>query len=175
MIEASISSRIEEARQKVPKIKVDWNPVKDPRAAYNQSKIALMIEPRPLPQLVPQILHMITVVPHDWRFVFIGSRKSVVSMERAFAVKHHQVIGKLDLLVLPEPWEIDSKEKVHRLLTDMRFYDEFLPRAEWILKYESDSILCANSERSLDDWLEWSWAGAPRYVACVSRRTTIFD
>src|SRR3569833_655729 len=108
MIEASISSRIEEARQKVPKIKVDWNPVKDPRAAYNQSKTALKIDPRPLPQLVPQILHMITVVPHDWRFVFIGYRKSVVSMERAFDVKHHQVIGKVELLVLTEPWESDS-------------------------------------------------------------------
>jgi hypothetical protein len=33
---------------------------------------------------------------------------------------------------------------------------------EWILKYESDSILCANSQESLNDWLDWHWAGAPR-------------
>ncbi|OIW34071.1 hypothetical protein CONLIGDRAFT_652440 [Coniochaeta ligniaria NRRL 30616] len=164
MIRAGIKSRIDEARQKIPTIKVDWaqETSTDPRDAYNSSKVALLIEPRPLPHLVPQILHMISVVPPDWRFVFIGSNLSVVTVARAYATKHQQVIGKLDLMVLPEPWEIESKEKVYRLLTDMRFYDEFLPGVEWLLKYESDSILCANSEESLNDWLDWHWAGAPR-------------
>jgi len=162
MIQAELKSRLEEARQKIPSIKVDWDRAEDPRAAYNATKVALLIEPRPIPHLVPQILHMITVVPPDWRFVFIGSEESVVSVGRAFAVKNHQIVGKLDLMVMPDPWEIDSKEKVYRMLTDIRFYDEFLPGVEWILKYESDSILCANSEQSLNDWLHWSWAGAPR-------------
>ena len=132
------------------------------RRNYNTSKLALLIEPRPLPHLVPQILHMITVVPPDWRFLFIGSNKSAISVGRSFATKHQQAIGKLDLMVLPEPWEIDSKEKIHRLLTDKRFYNEFLPGVEWLLKYEYDSILCANSDQSLNDWLSWDWAGAPR-------------
>lgn len=136
----------------------------DLRNNYNTSKIALLIEPRPLPHLIPQLLHMISVVPPDWRFVFIGSNMSTVSVGRSPAVKLRQQIGKLDILELPEPWEIDSKEKVHRLLTDVRFYDEFLPGVEWILKYEFDSILCANSESSLNDWLHWDWAGAARYV-----------
>lgn len=164
MIQAGFKSRIDEARQKIPKIKVDWEQEvsTDPRDAYNASKLAILIEPRPLPHLVPQILHMISVVPPDWRFLFIGSNLSVVSVGRAYATKHQQVIGKLDLMVLPEPWEIDSKEKVFRALTDPRFYDEFLPGVEWLLKYESDSILCANSEESLNDWLDWHWAGAAR-------------
>ena len=168
MIQAQFRSRLEEARKKIPAIKVDWKVPQEPRSSYDPTKVALLIEPRPLPHLVPQILHMMTVVPPDWRFVFIGSEKSTVSVGRAFAVKHHQVIGKLDLMVLPEPWEIDSKEKVYRTLTDIRFYDEFLPGVEYILKYESDSILCANSEESLNDWLDWSWAGAPRYVFFLS-------
>ena len=162
MIQATFRSRLEEARKKMPAIKVDWSPERNPRSNYDPTKVALIIEPRPLPHLVPQILHMITVVPPDWRFVFIGSEKSTVSVGRAFAVKHQQVIGKLDLMVLPEPWEISSKELVFRMLTDIRFYDEFMPGVEYILKYEADSILCANSEESLNDWLDWSWAGAPR-------------
>lgn len=163
MIQAGFKSRLDEARQKIPSIKVDWTqPSTDPRDAYNASKVALLIEPRPLPHLVPQILHMISVVPPDWRFLFIGSEKSIVSVGRTYATKHQQVIGKLDLMVLPEPWEIDTKEKVFRLLTDVRFYNEFLPGVEWILKYEADSILCANSEDSLNNWLDWHWAGAPR-------------
>ncbi|GKT88653.1 hypothetical protein Ct61P_06503 [Colletotrichum tofieldiae] len=162
MLKAEFRSRLEEARQKIPKIKVDWKPTDDPRAKYNASKLALIVEPRPIPHLVPQLLHMTSVVPPDWRFLFIGSNKSVVSVARSYAIKHQQVIGKLDLMVLPDPWEIDTKEHVFRMLTDMRFYDEFLPGVEWILKFESDSILCSNSPKSLNEWLDWSWAGAPR-------------
>ncbi|TLS30157.1 hypothetical protein PpBr36_03483, partial [Pyricularia pennisetigena] len=162
VIQAEIQSRFHEALQKVPAIEVAWHKPADPKSNYDQTKIALIVEPRPIPHLVPQILHMITVLPPDWRMVFIGSEASVVSVGRAFAVKHQQVIGKMDLMVLPEPWEIDSKEKVHRMMTDIRFYDEFLPGVQWILRFESDSILCANSETSLNEWLDWSWAGSPR-------------
>ena len=164
MLKEEFKERLENAKQRMPEVKIDWHPTltDDPREQYNTSKLALLIEPRPLPHLVPQILHMISVVPPDWRFLFIGSNKSVVSVGRSYATKHQQKIGKLDLLVLPEPWEIDSKENVHRLLTDVRFYDEFIPGVEWILKYEYDSILCANSEISLNEWLHWDWAGAAK-------------
>jgi hypothetical protein len=150
----------------VPNVKLHWPmpPSKDPRAAYNSSKLALLIEARPIPHLSPLILHMTTVIPPDWRFLFIGSRESIHSVSQAYSIKHQQVIGKLDLKELPPPWSVDNKEDVFRLLTDSRFYDEFLPGVEWILKYEHDSILCANSETSLNDWLEWDWAGASRYV-----------
>ncbi|KAI8634894.1 hypothetical protein F5Y19DRAFT_485839 [Xylariaceae sp. FL1651] len=162
-----IKTRLSEARQRIPKVRIDWHPVwpdQDPRDRFNLSKVALLIEPRPLPHLVPQILHMISVVPPDWRFVFVGSNQSVASVGRSYATKHQQAVGKLDLMILPRPWEIDGKEKVHRMLTDRRFYDEFLPGVEWLLKYEYDSILCANSATSLNEWLDWDWAGAPRTI-----------
>lgn len=59
---------------------------------------------------------------------------------------------------------MEDKEHVYRLLTDLRFYDQFLPGVEWLLKFESDAIMCANSDKSLNDWLHYDWAGAPRYV-----------
>lgn len=163
MIKAQFASRLDEARRKIPAIKIDWQVSDDPRAAYNPAKVAMIIEPRVMPHLVPQLLHMIAVVPPDWRFLYIGSPESTTMLGRSSAVKHQQVIGKLDLMVLPEPWDISSKEMVFRTLTDARFYDEFLPGVEWLLKYEYDSILCANSESSLNEWLHWHWAGAPRY------------
>lgn len=107
---------------------------------------------------------MISVVPPDWRFVFVGSPKSVISVSRSFAVQYHEANGKLDLVVLPKPFSIEDKENVFRTLTDLRFYDQILPTAEWIMKYESDAILCANSDDSLNNWLHYDWAGAPRYV-----------
>ncbi|KAK4200483.1 hypothetical protein QBC40DRAFT_280038 [Triangularia verruculosa] len=161
-IQAQFRARLNEAIMKLPSIKVDWDTSVDLHDAYNASKVAIIIEPRPLPHLVPHILYMMNVVPPEWRFVFVGSKESVTGMEQAAAVRHWQMTGKLDLMVLPEPWEIDSKEKVFRTLTDIRFYDEFLPGVEWLLKYEADSILCANSEASLNDWLSWDFVGAPR-------------
>ncbi|KAM0263067.1 hypothetical protein ACHAQJ_001446 [Trichoderma viride] len=164
IVTSKFSSRLEEARKMIPNVVLDWPtpPTKDPRVAFNSSKLALLIEARPMPHLSPLILHMTAVVPPDWRFLFIGSRESVHSLSRAYSIKHQQVVGKLDLMELPLPWSVASKEDVFRLLTDSRFYDEFLPGVEWILKYEHDSILCANSETSLNDWLDWDWAGASR-------------
>jgi hypothetical protein len=112
---------------------------------------------------------MISVVPHNWRFVFIGTNESVISVSRSFATQFQEANGKLDLVVLPKPWSIESKEHVYRLLTDISFYDNFLPDVEWLLKFESDSIMCARSDDSLNDWLDYDWAGAPRYdkVFCL--------
>lgn len=117
-----------------------------------------------MPHLVPQILHMTSVVPPDWRFLFIGSNRSVSAVGRSFAIKYQQAAGKLDLMVVPEPWDVRDKEHVYRMLTDPRFYDELLPGVEWVMKYESDSIMCGNSGDSLNDWLHYDWAAAPRYV-----------
>jgi len=105
---------------------------------------------------------MMTVVPPDWRFLFVGSNLSVAAVGKSTATKYHQAAGKLDLMIAPKPWSIEDKEFVWRMLTDMRFYDELLPGVEWLLKFESDSILCSNSQDSLNDWLDFDWAGSPR-------------
>lgn len=161
-IQDTLQTQLARTREKIPNIRIDFHPNKDPRTAYNTSKLAMMIEARPVPHLVPQILHMISVVPPDWRFLFIGSNNSVAAVGRAFGIKYQQVAGKLDLMIAPEPWSIEDKEHVWRMLTDIRFYDELLPGVEWLLKYESDSILCSNSEDSLNDWLDYDWAGSSR-------------
>jgi hypothetical protein len=162
IIQDKLAEQLARTREKIPSIKIDFHPNRDPRTAYNSSKLALLIEARPIPHLVPQVLHMISVVPPDWRFLFIGSNESVIAVGKSFATKYQQVAGKLDLMIAPGPWSIEDKEHVYRMLTDSRFYDELLPGVEWILKYEADSILCANSADSLNDWLDYDWAGAPR-------------
>lgn len=107
---------------------------------------------------------MISVVPPEWRFLFIGTNKSVAAIGRNFAIQYQQAAGKIDLMVAPKPWEIKNKEHVARMLTDWNFYKDLLPGVEWIMKYESDSIMCSNSNDSLNDWLRYDWAGAPRFV-----------
>ncbi|TWU77326.1 hypothetical protein ED733_005222 [Metarhizium rileyi] len=151
-----------------------WTTISDiPEEVFrplNVSKVALMIEPRPLPHLAPLILHMMAVVPPDWRFLFIGSPKSVYSLGKSKAIEHRRKYGKLELVRLPETWKLEASEDVSRLLTDVRFYDEFLPDAEWVFRFEQDGILCANSAVGLDEWLSWSWVVVRRILSFQRRR-----
>lgn len=165
---AHVSSRIQDARRRLPSLPSSWplsgsSASATPPYLYNASKLALIIEPHPYPHLVPLIVHTMAVVPPEWRLLFIGSPWSTYAVGRAPSLRHRREAGQVDIVTLPRPWSVDRPEDVYRLLTDVRFYDEFLPGVEWIFKFEQDSILCANSPRDLDDWLEWSWAGAPRY------------
>lgn len=127
----------------------------------------MLIEGRPIPHLVPQILHMMVVVPPDWRFLFIGSNESVFTVGRNHNIKTYQASGKIDLMKAPQPWTINNKEDISRMMTDIRFYNDVIPGVEHLLKYESDAILCSNSPDSLNDWLEYDWAGAPRSAVLV--------
>ena len=70
-------------------------------APFNTSKVALLIENRPLPNLAPLLLHFIAVVPPDWRFRFMGSAESVSSLNTSHAVQSQVTAGKLDLTFIP--------------------------------------------------------------------------
>ncbi len=116
MIQAQFKIRLAEARPKILSIKVDWKTSDDdPRSAIMHLSCSHRAAAT-APSCPSNPSYDIGRAP-DWRFLFIGSDKSVISVGRAYATKHQQIIGKLDLMVLPEPWEIDTKEKVFRLLT----------------------------------------------------------
>ena len=130
-------------------------------AQYNVSKVALLIENRPYPFLAPLMLHFISVVPPDWRFRFMGSEESVASINESVAIRHQVDIGKLDLTYIPSNMSVASTEFISRFLTNLWLYETVLQPAEWLLVFQSDSILCANSRQNLDDFLDYDWVGAP--------------
>jgi hypothetical protein len=162
VIKSTLSTQFDKYRAKIPNVKIDFHPNSNERTAYNTSKLALIIEPRPIPSLVPQILHMMSVVPADWRFMMIGSNESVLAVGRSYAIQYQITIGKMDLLVAPNEFPITPHQALFSTLTNLSFYDQLMPTVEWLLKYESDAILCSNSADSVDNWLHYDWAGAPR-------------
>ncbi|KAK0646008.1 hypothetical protein B0T16DRAFT_412408 [Cercophora newfieldiana] len=127
----------------------------------NESKVALLIENRPLPLLAPLMLHFISVVPPDWRFRFMGSLESVAKLNQSVAIRHQVAAGKLDLTYIPANMTVGSQEEISRFLTTLWVYETLLAPAEWLLIFQTDSILCANSRRTLNDYLEYDWVGAP--------------
>ncbi|KAI0486901.1 hypothetical protein F4859DRAFT_510682 [Xylaria cf. heliscus] len=128
---------------------------------FNTSKVALLIEDRALPHLAPLLLHFVAVVPPDWRFRFMGSPASVAALNGSHAVRAHVASGKLDLTLIPSNMSTNGQEMISRFLTNLWLYETVLRPAEWLLLFQTDSILCANSRQSLNDFLEYDWVGAP--------------
>ncbi|KAI0460359.1 hypothetical protein F5B21DRAFT_498302 [Xylaria acuta] len=128
---------------------------------FNMSKVALLIENRALPNLAPLLLHFIAVVPPDWRFRFMGSPESVAALNGSHAVRAQVASGKLDLTMIPMNVSTSGQEMISRFLTNLWLYETVLRPAEWLLLFQTDSILCANSRQNLNDFLDYDWVGAP--------------
>lgn len=164
-------------------VPVIHHPPLPPPRPFNDSKVALLIEDRPVAHLAPLLLHMISVVPSDWRFVFLGGAESVAFLNRSRAVRAQVGCGKLDLRELPTAFSAKGQEPISQTLTSLAFWrwlggadtwswehpyveeeqgvEGRRPQVEWVLLFQTDSILCANSQASLNDWLHYDWVGAP--------------
>ncbi|KAL8645457.1 MAG: hypothetical protein Q9210_006696 [Variospora velana] len=156
MVHQKIQNKVSE----LPKVNIQLRP---PPPRYNGTKIAVLIEERSIKHLTPLLLHMLYVVPPDWQLLYLGSSDSVSAVQRSLAIQHHQADGKLDIKVAPRNATYEAREQRNRMLTDVAFYKEYLPSAEWLLMYHADSILCANSPLDLNDWLKYDWVGPPWY------------
>jgi hypothetical protein len=108
------------------------------------------------------MLHFMAVVPPEWRFRFMGSPESVAFVNKSSAIREMVRIGKLDLTYIPETMvDPKSQEDISKFLTTLELYETILQPAEHLLVFQTDSMLCANSMMSLDDYLDYDWVGAP--------------
>jgi len=140
----------------LPAIEFDYG-----TSPYNYSKVALLIENRPLPMIAPLTLHFMSVVPPEWRFQFMGSNESVDMMKNSAAIMRQVEAGKMDLTYIPSNMTTNGGEAISQFLTTLWVYETLLQPAEWLLVFQTDSILCAHSLDDLDSWLQYDWVGAP--------------
>jgi hypothetical protein len=107
------------------------------------------------------MLHFISTVPPDWRFRFMGSTESVAQINQSVAIRQQVDAGKLDLTYIPSNMSTAGQEMISRFLTNLWLYETVLQPAEWLLIFQTDSILCSNSKKNLNDFLDYDWVGAP--------------
>lgn len=127
-----------------PSIELDYR-----KPIYNESKVALLIENRPFPLLSPLILHMMSVVPPDWRFRFMGSNESVAHVNKSAAIQRQVSAGKLDLTYIPTNMSVAGQEMISRFLTNLWLYETVLQPAEWLLVFQTDSMFATADFPSL--------------------------
>lgn len=138
-------------------------PISSSATALDPKRVALIIETRPLLTLPAIISQFISNVPVTWIVRFVGTTDAFFSVKRSASLSRHIKSGKLILTEIPDSYPVNSSETLSATLTNLTFYSEFLSPAEWLLMFQSDSIICSASEQSLDDWVDkgYSWVGAP--------------
>ena len=91
----------------------------------------------------------------------MGSPEAVNFMESNIVIRRLQLSGKLDVVPLPSNYSLSSRETISQMFTDSHLYRDLLAPAEHLLVFQPDSIFCANAPKTLNDFLEWDWIGAP--------------
>ncbi|KAH8891527.1 hypothetical protein GQ53DRAFT_746596 [Thozetella sp. PMI_491] len=107
------------------------------------------------------MLHFISVVPPDWRFRFMGTNESVAHLNASAAIREQVAAGKLDLTYIPANQTTGSQEEINRFFTQSWVYEYLLAPAEYLLVFQTDSMLCANSKRNFNEFIGYDWVGAP--------------
>jgi len=123
------------ALPELPRISLNYH-----KPLFNESKVALLIENRPVPNIAPMMLAFMSTLPPDWKFRFMGSEASVAYVNNSAAIRHHAASGKLDLTYIPKNMSTNGQEDISRFLTNLWLYETVLYPAEWLLIYQTDSM-----------------------------------
>lgn len=124
------------------------------------TKAAVIIETRRSGQVIPLILHFAAVLGPDWPIVIYTSPENFGSFSTAHSLLRLQKAGRIVVRALAEGVYFPNWDSVSGFLTSKWMWEDLAP-AEHILIFQSDSVLCANSVRSVEDFFEWDLIGAP--------------
>ena len=90
--------------------------------------------------LAPQMLHMLNVIPRDWKAQFMGSDESIAHINASKAIQRQVSIGRLDLTHIPKNMSVGGQEEISQFLTTLWIYEEVLRPAENLLVFQTDSM-----------------------------------
>jgi hypothetical protein len=126
-------------------------------------KVAVIVETRPLQSLIPLILHFASVLGPEWPILFF-TRASTVSTLSAFGhgsqpFKRLVNSGQVKIIELPTDPYLGNYLGLSHFLASEWFWGQMGP-AEYMLNFQTDSILCANSGRQVEDFFGYDFVGA---------------
>ena len=123
-------------------------------------KAAVIIETRQSGGIIPLILHFSAVLGPDWPVIVYTDAENFGTFTSSDALVRHQQSGRVVIRPLAEGVWFPSWDSVSDFLTTSWLWLDLAP-AEHILIFQSDSILCANAVRSVEDFFEYDLIGAP--------------
>ncbi|TPX53181.1 hypothetical protein PhCBS80983_g06354 [Powellomyces hirtus] len=132
-----------------------------PSVPLNRTKVALLIELRPLRTLIPILLHYMATVPEDWPFHLMHSAENNHLLTQSTALQKYIKSGKLKTQQLPAEIQLRNGGDVSEFLTRRWVWNQLHQHAEHIFFFQLDAMICSNSDQSIDSFLIYDWIGAP--------------
>ena len=118
------------------------------------------MENRPLPYLIPLLIHFIATVPREWSFRFMGSEASVAMLSANPIIQSYVRDKKLFLDLIPYDHVRDfvNYNQVNRFLASAYLYRDWLWPSDWLFLFQDDSMICSNSVLTLNDFVDQDWS-----------------
>lgn len=123
-------------------------------------KTAVIVEGRESANLVPLILHFSTVLGPEWPIKVFHSAENRENLSTSSAFQRQVSSGHITLQQLPPNITLTDHVAVSKFFASPWIYNQLAP-AKHLLFFQTDSILCANSPRTVEDFLQYDFIGAP--------------
>ncbi|KAK6582859.1 hypothetical protein PZA11_005267 [Diplocarpon coronariae] len=123
-------------------------------------KAAVIIETRFRTNLIPLILHFGSVLGPSWPILIYTSAESMGMFASSAALSRYIKTRIIQLRILPQETLFTNSDSVNKFMTQPWLWESLAP-VENVLIFQSDSMLCANAARSVDDFFEYDLVGAP--------------
>ena len=136
------------------------NAIHTPANISTSNKVAVIVDTRSSGNIVPLVLHFSAVLGPEWPVLIYTPAENFGTFSTSSALLRYQRIGRVVIRPLADGVYFPNRDSVSEFLTKSWLWEELAP-AEHVLLFQSDSILCSNSVRSVEDFFEYDFVGAP--------------
>ncbi|KAI1122854.1 hypothetical protein F5Y10DRAFT_281375 [Nemania abortiva] len=123
-------------------------------------RVAVIVEDRPLGNLIPVILHFHSVLGPEWPVILYTSEPTSETLLRSAPLSRAVAASDIEIRHLPADTVFNSHASVSVFLTSPFLWTDLAPYAK-ILLFQADSIICSASAARVDDFLDYDLVGAP--------------
>ncbi|KAJ8606527.1 hypothetical protein MRB53_040902 [Persea americana] len=120
-------------------------------------KVATTLEMTDRPQALPVLLHFLHMLGPEWTFR-IYHNEAIAKRLDSIHLQPYLDSGKLTLI--PVNIVFPSHTSVSDFFGGRTYWDALAP-SEHIFMFQFDSVICANANKTIEDFLEYDFIGAP--------------
>jgi hypothetical protein len=124
------------------------------------NKAAVIIESRYRTNIIPLILHFNSVLGPSWPILIYTSPESIGGFSSSAALQRYIQQGAIQIRILPQTVLFTNSDSINEFMMSNWLWESLEP-AEHIFIFQSDSMICANAARSVEDYFEYDFVGAP--------------
>ncbi|KAI1282465.1 hypothetical protein F5Y07DRAFT_240522 [Xylaria sp. FL0933] len=135
-----------------------------PTVRKHTDRVAVIVEDRPLGNLIPVLLHFHSVLGPEWPMILYTSKRTattlLTSSSSSSPFSRAVASSAIEIRHLPPNTTFASHASVSQFLASPFLWTDLAPYAK-VLLFQADSILCGAAPRHVDDFLAYDLVGAP--------------